>query len=271
MTVDSTDRTASRFDVRSADGTTIAVWVEGDGPALVMAHGALSDHTTYGPLVAELRHGVTSFIMDRRGRPASGDAEDYTIEREFEDVAAVVDAVSARTGGPVALWGHSYGADCAMGAATLTSNLRRLILYEPGLQAAYSAASIEAAEQAVTAGDREGALQAVLVGIVQLTEEEYEAARSSPVWPGRLALVPTLPRELRAEVGWVYQPGQFDGITAPTLILAGSESPPVQNEATQRAMAAIPNARIRVLDGHSHVAHQTDPALVASVIREFIL
>ena len=81
-----------RFDVRSADGTSLAVWVDGDGPPLVLVHGSLSDHTTFDPLVEELRCGVTTFSMDRRGFGASGDAAGYAIEREFEDVAAVVEA-----------------------------------------------------------------------------------------------------------------------------------------------------------------------------------
>ena len=124
---------ADRFEVRSADGTSIAVWVDGEGPPLLVVHGALNDHTTDLPFVAELRDRLTTFALDRRGRGASGDAAAYAIEREFEDIAAVVDAVAARTGQPVAVWGHSYGADCSMGAATLTDNISHLVLYEPGL------------------------------------------------------------------------------------------------------------------------------------------
>jgi pimeloyl-ACP methyl ester carboxylesterase len=114
---------AGRFDVRSADGTSIAVWVEGDGPALVMVHGAIADRTTFEPFVAVLRHEMTTVSMDRRGFGASGDTLAYAIERDFEDVAAVIDAVAALTGGPVAVWGHSYGANCAMGGAALTGNV----------------------------------------------------------------------------------------------------------------------------------------------------
>jgi alpha-beta hydrolase superfamily lysophospholipase len=86
------------------------------------------------------------------------------LEREFEDVAAVVEAVAARTGGPVALWGHSYGAGCAMGGAALTGSVSRLVLYEPGLGIPYPAGSIEAVEAAVAAGDMERAALLVLVG-----------------------------------------------------------------------------------------------------------
>jgi pimeloyl-ACP methyl ester carboxylesterase len=262
---------ANRFGVRSADGIPLAVWVEGQGPSLVLVHGSLIDHTTFGPLVAELRDGMTTFAMDRRGFGASGDAPGYAIEREFEDVAAVVEAVAARTGGPVALWGHSYGAGCAMGGAALTGDVHHLVLYEPGLGIAYPAGSIEEIEQAVAAGDLETALLAVLAGVVGMTQEEIASLRSGERWPALLAGVPAVPRECRAEDGWVYRPGLADGISAPTLLLAGSESPGMLREATDRAATAIPGARTRVLEGHGHLASHTDPAMVAAVIRQFVL
>lgn len=260
--------TSNRFDVRSADGTPIAVWVEGSGPPLVMVHGALSDHQRFFALAAELRPHVTMFAVDRRGRGASGDAAEYTIEREFEDVAAVVDAVHERTDRLVSVWGHSYGADCAMGAAAISRHVGRLVLYEPGLGMQCPDDALEAVEAAVAAGDREAAAVAVLSGVVGATTDEVAAMRSSPIWPSRLDSVHTVARELRAESEWVYRPGQFDAITAPTVVLAGSDSPPEQTEATGCAAAAIPGARTQVLDGHGHFAFQSDPAMVARVIRE---
>ena len=260
-----------RFDVRSADGTPLAVWVDGDGPPLVMVHGSIADHTTFAPFVEVLRHEWTTWAMDRRGFGASGDAPGYAIERDFEDVAAVVDAVAARTGGPVTLWGHSYGANCAMGGAALTPNVQHLVLYEPSLGLAYPSGSIDAIEEAVAAGDREAAIVAVLTDALEMSGEEIDAMRSSPLWPVRLAAAPTVPRECRVEEGWVYRPGQFDGVTAPTLVLAGSASLPTIAATTCRAAAAIPGARVRVLDGHAHFAHKTDPAMVAGVIRRFTL
>jgi pimeloyl-ACP methyl ester carboxylesterase len=259
------------FEVRSADGTSIAVWVDGTGPPLVLVHGALQDHTANLALVEALRDAVATFAVDRRGRGASGDASgEYAIEREFEDVAAVVDAVAERTGGPVALWGHSYGADLAMGGATLTANVSHLILYEPGLGVKYPLSTIEKVEGLVASGDLEGAAIALLVDIVEATEEEVKMLQSNPAWPSRVATAPTMPRELRAETEWVYKPGQFDGITAPALLLAGSESPAVQDEATRAAATAIPGARVHVLEGHGHMAHRTHPEMVAGIVREFI-
>jgi pimeloyl-ACP methyl ester carboxylesterase len=259
-----------RFDVRSADGTPIAVWVEGAGPPLVLVHGSLTDHTTFAPLLAALGDGLASFSMDRRGYGASGDAAGYAIEREFEDVAAVVEAVAARTGRPVTLFGHSYGAGTAMGGAALTGALGQLVLYELGLGTAYPPGSIAEIEAAVAAGDLEAALLAVLAGIVGLAPEEVAALRSGPRWPVLLAGVPAVPRECRAEDGWAYRPGRLDGISAPALLLTGTETPPLLKEGTDRAAAAIPGARVLALDGHAHLAHLTDPAMAAAVLRRLV-
>jgi pimeloyl-ACP methyl ester carboxylesterase len=262
-----------RFDVHSGDGTAIAVWVEGGGPPLVLVHGSVSDHTTLAPLVAELATDLATFAMDRRGFGASGDAPGYAIERDFDDVAGVVDAVAARTGGPVALFGHSYGASCAMGAATLTSNVHRLVLYEPSFGISYPPWSIEAVERAVAAGDLDRAVVTMLVDILEMTEEEIDALRASatPSWATRIAAAHTLPRECKVEESWVYQPGQFDAVSAPTLLLSGSDTPADLRKVTYAAADAIPDTLIRVLEGHGHMAHKADPAMVAAIVRQFIL
>ena len=112
-----TSTEVERITVRSPDGVDLAVWVEGQGPPLVLVHGSIQDHTISAALVAELRTDFTTYAMDRRGFGASSDEPSYSLDREFADVAAVVDEVAARTGAPVVLWGHSFGASCAMGAA----------------------------------------------------------------------------------------------------------------------------------------------------------
>jgi pimeloyl-ACP methyl ester carboxylesterase len=128
--------------VTSRDGTSIAVFEvpstttagdeDGDHragrPPLLLVHGATADHTTWrtvGPAFARSRR---VFAIDRRGRGGSGDARSYAIEREFEDVAAVADALDGGTEVDVA--GHSYGGRCGLGASLLTTSIRRLVVYE---------------------------------------------------------------------------------------------------------------------------------------------
>ena len=118
--------------VVSGDGTEIADWTSGEGPPLVLVHGAAADHTRWRPLLSYLESYATVHAIDRRGRGASGDGSDYDVAREFEDVAAVVDAVAQASGSAVDLYGHSFGGFCAFGGALLTANLGRLVLYEGG-------------------------------------------------------------------------------------------------------------------------------------------
>jgi pimeloyl-ACP methyl ester carboxylesterase len=259
--------TTRRVDVRSPDGTPLAVWAAGRGPALVLVHGSPSDHTTFDPLVQELAADHTTYAMDRRGSGDSGDTAPYALEREFEDVAAVVDAVAARTGGPVALWGHSYGCNPAMGGAALTAAVHHLVLYEPSFGLTYPDGAIEAMERAVAAGDPAAAVRAAFVDTGVMTETDFAEFRAGPRWAKVLAVAPTLPREARVEHTWRYRPGVFDAIAAPTLLLTGADSSAPLPELTDRAAAAIPGARIQVLDGHGHFAHKADPAMVADIVR----
>ena len=92
----------------------------------MLVHGATADHSSFRFLAPALEADFTVSAVDRRGRGESGDTADYAIEREFDDVAAVVGAL----GGPVDLFGHSFGGTAALGAAPLAPNLRRLVLYE---------------------------------------------------------------------------------------------------------------------------------------------
>ena len=115
----------------SGDGTQIGCEKSGAGLLLVLIHGTAADHARWAPVLPALRERFTVYACDRRGRGGSGDGPSYAMEREFEDVATVVDGI----GGPVDLLGHSYGALCSLEAATRAKNLRRLVLYEPPIPA----------------------------------------------------------------------------------------------------------------------------------------
>ena len=261
---------ADRWDVESDDGGSIAVWVEGSGPPLVLVHGSVSDHTVFAPLVGELHEEFTIFAMDRRGFGASPDDPGHSAEREFRDVAAVVNGVEARAGEPVILFGSSWGASCALNAARDLPSLQALVLYEPSLGMQYPAGSIDRMQARIAAGDQEGAMIEMARQIAGLTEAQIAERRAAPNWSQRVATAPTMVREARIEEGWDWQPEHFADIAVPTLLLTGSESPPALTEVTSRTAAAIPSARVHVLVGHGHVAHVSHPALVAQVLREWL-
>ena len=164
-----TEATMTR--VESRDGTEIAVWTSGHGPPLVLVHGAVADHTRWRPLLPHLEPHVTVHAMDRRGRGASGDAPGYAIEREFEDVAAVVDAVADASGFAADLYGHPFGGLCAFGGATLTAGIGKLVLYE-----GWPPADARARELPPGVGGRLDALLAEgnRDGVVQLGDQRVE-------------------------------------------------------------------------------------------------
>ena len=260
---------AERWDVTSGDGGSIAVWVEGEGPPLVLVHGSVSDHHLFAPLVGELRDEFTLFAMDRRGFGASRDGPGYSAEREFSDVAAVVEAVGVRAGQPVVLFGSSWGANCALGAARDMPSLRALILYEPSLGQRHPPGSLDRVQERIAAGDSEGAL--IEIGTeAGLTEDQIAERRAAPNWSQRVASVPTVVREARIEEGWNWQSEGFAGVTVPTLLLTGSETLPELAEITSLTAAAIPGAHVHVLAGHGHFAHVSDPGLVAQVLRDWL-
>ena len=172
--------------------------------------------------MAELKTDFTTYAMDRRGFGASGDGPWYSLDREFADVAAVVDEVAARTGEPVGLWGHSFGASCAMGAAALTDNVRHLVLYEPSLGLPYPTGWIDRVEQLVADGDLEEAIVMVLRDLLEFTDEQIEERRAEPEWAGRVATAPTVAREARANrsgrtpaAGWTGSPRRHCCCRAP--------------------------------------------------------
>jgi pimeloyl-ACP methyl ester carboxylesterase len=260
---------AERWDVTSGDGESIAVWVDGEGPPLVLVHGSVSDHNVFAPLVGELRDEFTLFAMDRRGFGASRDGSGYSAEREFGDVAAVVEAVAARTGQPVVLFGSSWGAGCALGAARDLPTLRALILYEPSLGLRHAPGSLDRIEERIAAGDSEGVL--IEMGTeAGLTEDQIAARRAAPNWSQRVASVPTVVREAHIEEGWNWPSDRFAGVGVSTLLLTGSETPHELSEITSMTAAAIPGAHVHVLAGHGHFAHVSDPGLVAQVLRDWL-
>lgn len=259
--------------ILAADGTRIAYHRGGDEPPLVLVHGTADDHTLWAPLLPALEERFTVYALDRRGRGGSGATATatYAIEREFEDVAAVVEAI----GGPVHLLGHSYGALCALEAALHTDGLDKLVLYEPPIPLPPGSAisppeTLEKMESLLEAGNREGVLLTFARELAQLPEEEIIALRSMPEWQASIDAVPTIVHEVRAVDGYVFDPARFDSLTTPTLLLLGGESPPFLKAATGAVAAALPQCRLAVLPGQGHRAMETDPARLLGEVVPFL-
>jgi pimeloyl-ACP methyl ester carboxylesterase len=257
----------------SRDSTEIGYFTTGDGPPLVLVHGALGDHTRWDMLRPHLEPHFTVHAMDRRGRGASGDSADYDVAREVEDVAAVVDAVAATSGTEVDVLGSSAGASFAVAAAAQTANVRRLVLFEPPARQVLELLPAELLDQLDTllaADDREGLLRLAYRVLVGLSDEEIENLRAQPAWPNRLAAAHTVPRELRIPPERMFDARQAASVTVPALVLVGAATPP-PFQASARAVAdALPDARIAVLDGQGHAAEMFAPKIVADQVISFL-
>lgn len=261
--------------VHSRDGTPIAVFRSGSGPSIVLVHGAAADHTTFrviGPLLAE---SYTVHAIDRRGRGASGDTLPYAIEREFEDVAAVADALADDDGHPVAVVGHSYGGRCALGGALRTDAIRRVVSYE----GAPSPPELRYGDKALAgdlvdldrAGRHEALLERFLTRVVGMDADALAAYRADPVWPLRVGAAHTIPRELIAEgesaAAGLEALGQ---VRQPVLQVLGGDSLPVFAEATAALDERLADGEVVVIPGARHAAHHTHPHDLVAALRGFL-
>ncbi|HEV3400948.1 MAG TPA: alpha/beta hydrolase [Acidimicrobiales bacterium] len=251
----------------AADGATIGYQATGDGPVVLLVHGAAADRRQWRRLVPLLAPSFTVVAMDRRGRGLSSPMrDDHSLEVEYGDIAAVAASVDA----PVHVLGHSGGARLALHAAPRIPEVGRLVLYEPPPPETFPDGVLERLAAIEEAGDREGILRTFLLDVAGNDEEDYAFIQGRPVWPLMLDNALSLPAELRAVSRYRFDPAAVAGITAPTLCLVGSESGPELREATDRVVAALPDARTRVLPGQGHGAMFTAPDLLASEVERFL-
>lgn len=259
----------------SPDGTQIGFWSSGTGPPLVLVHGMTADHATFAALVPHLRSDMTVHAMDRRGRGASQDAADYHLQREFEDVAAVAEAVADASGAPVAVFGHSFGGLCALGAASLTSSIGGIVLYEgwpsAGAEAyAIPPSLIERLEALLADEAREELLELFMREVVDMSDAELARFRAAPAWANRVGAAHTVPREAHAQNRTHFDPGHAANLTTPTLLLVGEHSPNDLLAEAETIAATMPDARVSVIEGQQHTAHHTVPDIVADLVIDFV-
>jgi pimeloyl-ACP methyl ester carboxylesterase len=260
--------------VASPDGTPIAVFTTGDGPPLVLVHGASADHTTFRVVGPILARRFTVHALDRRGRGASGDSAPYGVQREFEDVAAVAEAIAGDAGEPSAVVGHSFGGRVALGGALRTQVIRAVVCYEgapPAAEERYQPAGAEErVRELLSAGDPDEALATFLREIVGMSEEDLARYRADPVWPRRAAAAHTIVRELDAEASSEASLDALGGVRQPVLQILGGASRPAFRFATEALDERLPNGRIVVIDGAKHAAHHTHPDQFVDAVEAFL-
>ena len=243
--------------VISADGTVIAVDRCGTGPAVVLVHGAFTDrtHPTLVEVAAALAPWFTVFNYDRRGRGASGDSPDYAVERELEDIDAVIEAA----GGAAMVFGGSSGSALALRAAARSPQvITRLAVWEPPYHVSGDAPHLPldfAGQLAalVECGRRAAAVELFMVQAAEVPREAVAAMRGDPSWAATEALAHTLAYE--AHVMGPDNPlpaALLSAVGQPTLVLYGDSSPAWMTKAALAVADAVPHAVIRRLERQTH-------------------
>jgi pimeloyl-ACP methyl ester carboxylesterase len=247
----------------SADGTKIAFDVTGQGPALVLVVGAFCDRTSTKNLAAGLSPAFRVYEYDRRGRGDSGDTHPYAVEREVDDLAAVIAAAS----GSAFVFGHSSGGSIALEAAAAGVPIRRLAVYEPPYAAGVSdRLAAELAELAATGRSSEVAER--FLALTGAPREAVEHMKAAPHWPYMESFATTLPYDLLLGNDGTVPVDRLGGIAVPTLALAGGESGGWAREGARVIARAVPGGQDRILPGQGH--GPTDDVVIP-VLTEFFI
>jgi pimeloyl-ACP methyl ester carboxylesterase len=255
----------------SHDGTTIAYDKRGEGPVVILVDGALSVHSTGSgwELARLLAPHFTVYGFDRRGRGESGDTLPYAVDREIDDIEALID----HAGGSPFLYGHSSGGPLAMRAAIrLGTKVTKIAMYEapynndPGVQESWSQ-YLGQLQEALAEG-RRGDAVALFMQFVGTPTEQVDGMRRSQFWPGMETVAPTLAYDHVAILGepWSVPIGLAKRLSIPALVMAGDASLPFMPDAARVLSQAIPQGQLRILEGQTHVV---DPAVLAPALEEF--
>lgn len=261
--------------VTSKDGTTIAYDKVGEGPPVILVDGALgyrAFNPLTGPLQKLLASSFTAIAYDRRGRGESGDTPPYDVEREIEDLAALIDAA----GEPVFLYGISSGSALALDAVAHGLSIKKLAVYEPPFIVDDSRPPlpddyVEHLDQLVAAERRGDAVEYFMTTAIGMPADFAGQMRESdPSWGNMEQTAHTLSYDGRfvreTMAGKPLPPDRWRGGTVPTLVMDGSDSDQHMHTAAQSLVDILPQADRRTLPDQTH---QVDPAALAPVLEEF--
>lgn len=259
----------TRHSVTGADGVSIGLLTAGAGPVLLLVHGGMGQLERWEAMWRPLTERWRVTAMDRRGRGSSGDAAPYGLSKEYADVAAVAARLAEENGGPVDVFGHSYGATCALGAAAGGAPFRRIALYEPPGPQTAPREWVDRVTALVAEGRVGRAMVSFLSEIIGLTGEQIEELKAAPLAYDIFSVVTaTLPREAEALTS-VDLPGAARMVTCPALLLLGATSPAWAGDITRELAAALPAAELVVLPGQGHEAVDSAPELVVRELDGF--
>jgi pimeloyl-ACP methyl ester carboxylesterase len=264
--------TSSRLPIEQStitapDGTLLAVLKLGNGPPLVICHGAFTMAQDWLPFAAEVATTRTVYLYDRRGRGKSIPyADSFAKDAEVDDLAAMV----ALAGPGTAILGHSFGGACALAFAAREKFDGTLIVYEPphSVLGPVSCGHIPEIERLIATGDMDAATQFAIGKVVGMPPEAIAAFRETPLWESMCQTVTAFPNELRLLDSLTWQEGDLSGIIRAPTLLIGAESPVLPDAISPVAalQKLLPSMRAVSIPGQGHVAYLMDPALLAGIV-----
>ncbi|WP_326565628.1 alpha/beta hydrolase [Amycolatopsis rhabdoformis] len=257
----------------STDGTTLGYTRIGTGPALVLVDGAMCyrGSTPNDAIAKELAGRFTVFTYDRRGRGESGNTLPYSVEREVEDLAAIV----KEAGGEAGLFGISSGAVLALEAAHRGVPVNRVAVYEPpfvvdGTREALTAGYTAKLEKAVADGNSGEAVRLFMRVGVGLPGPMVAMMRLMPAWPKLKRVAFTLPYDNAVmdgnQAGRPLPDERWSGIAAPSLVVDGGKSPQWMRNGVAQLAQRLPGSTYRTLPGQTHLVKAQ---ALAPVLAEF--
>lgn len=236
--------------ITSADGTMISYDRDGDGPPVILVLGAFNERASGAPLAAYLTTAFTVFNYDRRGRGTSSDTLPYAVDREIDDLEALIVAA----GGSASVFGYSSGAVLAMRAAARGLPITKLVLYDPPFQVGGTGPDhwTDLAGQLndlVRAGRRGDAVELFQTKGVGIPPEVVAQLRQAPFWPALEAIAHTLAYE---SLILAAPPELLGSVSTPTLVIHGEASPDPIRAAALAVADGLPHAELHTLPGQTH-------------------
>jgi pimeloyl-ACP methyl ester carboxylesterase len=252
--------------VTSNDGTTIASDLLGERPPVILVCGGSVDRMSNAPLAQLLAPDFTVLNYDRRGRGDSGDTLPYAVEREVEDI----DALVVEAGGSAFLYGTSSGAALALEAAASGLPITKLALWEPPFVIDESrrppADQVAQYDKMIAEGRRGDAAEYFMTKVVGMPPEFVADARTQPWWPAQEAIAHTLAYDATIMGDYSLPTERAASVKVPTIVIAGGHDFPWMRETAQALADALPDGRTRTLEGQGH---NVDPAVLAPALKEF--
>jgi pimeloyl-ACP methyl ester carboxylesterase len=247
---------------KSGDGTLIAYERQGDGPPVVLVAGALCTSATDAPLAARLAPRFTVYTYDRRGRGASRDTTPYAVEREIEDLAAVI----AAAGGSASVHGMSSGAVLALRAAAAGLPIAQLSVYEPPFRLDAPPKTYGSELRELVSRGRPGDALALFLRRVGTPQEALDGMRRAPMWAGLEAVAHTLVYDDEVMGDGQVPVAVLTSVTPRVLVLDGGASPAWMREAARVVAKTVPRGRHHTLTGQTH---EVAPQVLAPALAEF--